>query len=275
MKQSSKYGIKARSRGARQAGENEVVNSLSRGLQILECFALRTPRLSQVNLQKLTDIPKSTLFRLLRTLARLHYLKYDAETRRYSLGPKVLTLGFSLLQNLEAREIARPYLDSLSKELNRGVSLLMLDDNEMVYVERIRVPILRDFNIGIGSRVPIYNTASGKAVLAYLPQVRVDQIINELKKDRRLIPYIGKNGEKIGRSLVEVRRQGYAINDQESLRGVRAIAVPIFSASGLEYAINVVVPPEEVSVKELRLSYAPRLIAAGRELSAAMGYREK
>ena len=254
---------------------SELVNSLSRGLLVLECFTLEEPRLTQSNIQKLSKIPKSTLFRLLKTLTGLNYLKCDPESRRYFLGPKVLTLGFSVLQNLEVRGIARAYLDSLSREFNRGVSLLMLDKDEMVFVERIRVPILRDFNIGIGSRIPVYNTAAGRAVLAHLSRERVVQIVKDIKKDGRTASCIGKKGEKLFEILAEVRKQGYAINDEESIKGVRAIAVPIFSAEGIAYAMNLVVPPEEITVEELRRKYAPRLIEVGREISEAMGYQDR
>ena len=83
---------------------------------ILECFARSPGRLSQSNIQKITSIPKSTLSRLLHTLTGLNYLKYDSETKKYSLHPKILKLGFSALQDSEAQEIARPYLEKLSRD---------------------------------------------------------------------------------------------------------------------------------------------------------------
>lgn len=260
----------------RLSHDNEVdlVNSLSRGLLILESFTARQPRLFPSQIQTLTNIPRATLFRLLKILKGLNYLKYDSESKKYYLGPSVLRLGFSVLQTLEAREIIRPYLEKLSRKFNRSIGLLMLDNCEMVYIERIRVPSLRDFNISVGSRIAVYPTAAGKAVLAYLNKEKLKQIIDELKKDGQAAQYIGKNGEKLFNSLDEVRRQGYSMNNEELFKGVRGIAVPIFSAEGVTYAINTAVPPEEVSVDDLRNIYAPELMAVGKDISRLLGHQD-
>jgi IclR family pca regulon transcriptional regulator len=190
------------------------------------------------------------------------------------LGPKVLSLGFSVLQSLEVREIARPYLEKLSREYNKSVNLLMLDRNEMVFIERIRVPGPRDYNVSIGSRIPVYNTAAGKAVLAYLEQEKFGEVIREIKRDPSAVGYIGKNGEKLVQVLNKVKREGFATNDEESAKGLRAIAVPIFLSEGVACAIDLIVASEEVSLRELKINYAPKLIKIGKEISEAMGYRD-
>jgi IclR family KDG regulon transcriptional repressor len=265
MKPGSKYGPK----------EIDLVNSLSRGLLILELLTQSPFRLSQSKIQELTDIPKATLYRILRTLTELQYLRCDPESKKYSLHPKVLILGLSILENLEVREIARPYIEKLSREFNRSVSLLMQDGAEMVFIERVKVPMLRDFNVGIGSRIPIYITAPGRAVLANLNREKLQEVVSRLnKKDPLAAPYLRNNCEKLYNSLVEVRNQGYAINDEESQKGLRGIAAPIFSPEGVIYALSISVPPEEVSVDKLRSKYAPRLVAVSKEISGAIGHRE-
>jgi IclR family pca regulon transcriptional regulator len=268
MKQSSKYETNLRL-------TNYLANSNIKELLILECFTPSRPRLSQSEIQKITNISKSTICRLVRALTELGYLKYDSESKKYYLGPRVLSLGFSVLQSMEVREIARPYLERLSRECNKSVNLLMLDRDEMVFIERIRVPGPRDYNISIGSRIPIYNTAAGKAVLAYLDRERLEQIINEIKKDDEIAQNIGENGRILITSLNKVRREKYAINDEESQKGVRAIGVPVFSSEGVAYAMDLVVPSEEISINELRSIYAPKMIKMGKEISEAMGYQGK
>lgn len=255
------------------APHSKFTNSLSRGLRILESFTQNRPHLSLSEIQKATDTPKSTVFRLLRILTELNYLKYDAENKKYYLGPKVLSLGFSVLQSLETREIARPFMQRLSGECNKSVNLLMLDRQQMVFIERIRVPGIRDFNISIGSTIPIHNTAPGRAVLAYVGQEKFKEIIQGIKKDPEAARHIGKNANRLIQILDEVRRDGFAINDEEFAKGIRAIAVPIFSPDGITCAIDIVVAPEEISVDELRTQYAPKLIRTGKEISEAMGWQ--
>jgi DNA-binding IclR family transcriptional regulator len=252
--------------------QNDFNSSVRRALLILESFTTRQPRLSLSEIHRVTNIPKSTVFRLVGALAGLNYLKYDAEGKKFFLGPKVLSLGFTVLRNLEDREIARPYMQSLVREINLTVGLLMLEKAEMVFIEKIRVPTLRDINIGIGSRLPVYNTAAGRVVLAHLSPEKLQAVVGEIKNDSSAAQYMRKNGKSLLASLAEVRRRGYATNDEESMEGIRALAVPIFSADGVAYAMHLVVTPEQIAVDRLVREYAPKLIATGREISEALGY---
>jgi DNA-binding IclR family transcriptional regulator len=149
----------------------------------------------------------------------------------------------------------------------------MLDGNEMVFIERIRVPGPRDYNVSIGSRIPVYNTAAGRAMLAYLEEKKFSEIVNEIKENHSAARYIGQNGKTLVQFLNGVKREGFATNDEESAKGLRAIAVPIFSSEGVACAIDLIVASEEVSLKELKGDYAPKLMKTGKEISEAMGYR--
>jgi IclR family transcriptional regulator, pca regulon regulatory protein len=247
-------------------------NSVVRALSILESFTLKDQNLSFPQIHRMTNIPRSSVFRLLRTLSELNYLRYNRENKKYSLGARVLSLGFSVLQSMEIREITRPYLEKLSREFNKSVNLLMLDRLRMVFIERIRVPGVRDFHISIGSTVPVYNTAAGKVVLAYLPQDKVAGIIEGIKKDPQGRRHIGRDGKDLLQALKEVRRDAFAIYNEEASKGMRAIAVPIFSSKGVECAMDMVVAAEEISVDELKTGYAPRLVRAGNEISEVLGW---
>lgn len=255
--------------GTNNMAYSKFVNFLSRGLLILECFTPNRHHFSLSELSKNTHISKSTVFRILKTLCEMNYLKYDSQNKKYYLGAKVLSLGFSVLQSMELRDIARPYIEKLSRECNKTVNLAILDKHEMVYIERVRVPGLRNFNISIGNRIPVWNTAVGKAVLAHLEEERLNEIIKELKE----LPECNISGKKLMKELGEVRKNGYAVNDQEYLRGVRAVAVPVFSPNEVTCAINIIGEPEEVSMIELRNIYAPKLIKLGKELSEALGFQ--
>lgn len=245
-------------------------NSLVRGLLVLECFTPRKDQFTLAALSKLLNIPKSSLYRVVKTLSEMDYLRFEEQSKRYYLGTRVLSLGFSVLQSMELREIARPYMEKLSRECNKTINLAILDKHEMVYIERIRVPSLREFNISIGSRIPVWNTAVGKAVLAHLEPQKLKEIIEKL---RALKKYEITFEVKLEEALDTVRKAGFAIQDQEYIRGIRAIAVPIFSPTGVSCAINIVAEPEEVSVEELKNIYAPKLIRLGEQLSRALGHR--
>lgn len=118
--------------------------------------------------------------------------------------------------------------------------------------------------------MPILNTAVGKAVLAFLDPGEIPAIIGKLK----LAGEFDGTEEDVTKSLADVRRDGFASTDREMSRGILALAVPVFSPQGVECAINMVAEPEDVTIETFRAEYAPKLMAVGRELSKALGYRE-
>ena len=244
--------------------------SLTRGLLVLECFSPQKDSFTLSDLAKLLVIPKSSLHRVVKTLSRMNYLRYEEQSKRYYLGMRVLSLGFSVLQSMELREIARPYLEKLSRECNKTLNLAVLDRDEMVYVERVRVPGIRTYNIGVGNRIPLWSTAVGRALLAHLDPERVRVLLKKVKAS----PDFTLSEAGFMKILSETKRDGFAISNQEHQRGIIAVAVPVFSSTGAVGAVNLVAEPEDVTIPELRTEYAPKLIRLGRELSAALEYRE-
>jgi len=187
------------------------------------------------------------------------------------LGPKVLSLGYCSLQTIDSREIIRPYLETLSKECNRTVNFCVLDDTEMVYIERIKAPDIVFLDIVIGSRIPLYNTAVGKVVLANLEKKKIEDILEKIKSDPNAIPFIS-NRQRLYRILEKVKLNGFALNDEELRKGIRAIAVPIFSSEGIVGGINLVVASALESMDELKNKYALPLLITSKKISESLGY---
>ncbi len=244
-------------------------SSLARGLLVLESFTPETKSFSLSELSKYLEVPKSSLHRVVKELAGMNYLRYEEQAKRYYLGTKVLSLGFSVLQGMELRDIARPYLEQLSRECNKTVNLAVFDRDEMVYVERIRVPGIRTYNISIGARIPLWESAIGKVVLAHLPSEK----LNEMLKKLRSHPQMKVNENELLDELDQVRKDGFALH-QVFNRGFLAVAVPVFSTNGVACAINMVAEVEDATIDVLKEQYAPKLMAVGRELSKALGHRE-
>jgi IclR family pca regulon transcriptional regulator len=170
---------------------------------------------------------------------------------------------------MELREIARPYMEMLSRECNKTINLAVLDRAEMVYVERISVRSIRAYNISVGSRIPPWKSATGKAVLAYLDPSTVSEMLKKAGKEGVF------TGDEITfmKALADVRTNGFAASDQEQRAGILAIAVPFFSPKGVAGAINLVAEPEDVSIEVLKTDYAFKLMRVGSQLSEALGHR--
>jgi IclR family pca regulon transcriptional regulator len=255
--------------------KDSFVNSLQRGLQILEAFAPERPRLRLHDLTVNTGMPKTTVLRILRTLLSLRYLRFDASSRAYFLGPRAMSLGYATLAGLDLREIARPYLEELSHQTQQNVNLGILDETEVVYIERITVKHLIRTDHTVGSRVNLHSTAIGRAILANLPPEHSEGIVGKIVAERTPLRQLAKTPAQFRDLLKEVRRRGYSLNNEEFIPGIRAIGAPIFDGQGtVEGAINMPVFSKTISLKQLTGKFAPMLVRVAGEISACRGFKK-
>jgi len=247
------------------------VTSLQKGLSVLEAFTPDRPVMKLQDLTSSTGMPKTTVFRLLRTLTSLNYLRFNTTTREYSLGPKAMSLGYTTLASLDLREIARSYLEELSRLSGQNVNLGILDGAEVVYIDRITKKQLIKTDHTVGSRVSVHATALGRAILAYLNREEFEKIWKKMLANPVEGQELGTKHEEFLGMLKEVRRKGYSLNNEEFIKGIRAIGAPIFNARReIKGAINMPVFSKSVSVKQLTSQYAPMLISTAERISASV-----
>ena len=249
------------------------VNSLIRGLEILESFTPSDPHLTLQDLAGKTGLPKTTVHRFLKTLLTMNYVTLDSRTKSYSLAPRVMALGFSVLSGMDLRQTAFPYMEALSKETDQNVNLAVLDRAEMLYIERITVRQIININLYVGSRVNCYMTAMGRSLIAFLSRESYEQLLSELLRDKEAVKVIGRNGEKLNAILDEVRRRGYASNDGEWVPGLRAIGAPVFNGRGeVEASLNMSFISQMIGFDEMIEKYVPPLMTTAGRISAALGF---
>lgn len=249
-----------------------AIETLERGLSVLSLFRRDASELSLTEISRSADLNMTTSLRIASTLEEAGYLNRDPETKRYRPALKVLQLGFTALQTLDIRQVARPPLERLSRETGETVSHAVLDGLEIVYVDRIRNRQIVGVVLGLGSRLPAHCTSMGKAMLAFLPD---DQLTRRLKRARLEACTSNSitNVEDLQDELVKVRQRGYAVNDQELAIGLRALAAPIRGENGdAVAAVNISGSTETIPRRRLREELAPRLLEATEEISQALGH---
>jgi IclR family pca regulon transcriptional regulator len=252
-----------------------LVESLAKGLEILHVFSANPTGLRLPEVTRLTGLPKATAYRFLQTLVSENYLRFFPASGTFRLGPKVMSLGFGALLSLDIAELAQPYLEDLSGKIHQNVNLGVLDGVEVVYLVRIKVQSILGINLTVGSRISAYNSAIGKAILAYLSPEQLQPIIDEISLDPAVAKKIGRDGRILKQQLAVIRKQGYAVNDGETVPGLASVAAPIRNAKGLvEAAINVPVFAELCSVKTLVEEHLPLLLEMAKTISQLRGYPE-
>jgi IclR family pca regulon transcriptional regulator len=229
--------------------------SLERGLAILSAFGSDRSTIGVSELSRELGLSRSTTHRYIATLTSLGYLQQDAETKRYRLGPRVLDLGFAAINSMDIREISVPHLQALSDSTGFTVNMAILDGPDVVYIERCRTSRTGqreiDLNLHVGSRLPAYCTAMGKALLAFVPADRLEEILDETELTARG-PNTITDRAGLRAEMKRVRAAGVAVNNEELAYGLRSIAAPVRSQAGdVVAAINIAVHRSLVSMDEL------------------------
>ncbi|GAA0472719.1 IclR family transcriptional regulator [Actinoplanes capillaceus] len=254
--------------------------SLERGLMILSSFSETRPVLGIADISRAVTLNKSTTYRYVATLARLGYLQQDPETKKYSLGPKVVDLGFAALNSLEINRVAAPCLQSLADETGYTVSMAVLDGPDVVYVERRRSgratsAFAISLNLHVGSRLPAYCTSMGKVLLAHQEPAVLRALLDRTDFARRG-PKTLTNREQLTAALAKIRQTGVAANDEELAAGLRSVAAPVRDRTGrviaaINIAVHLTVWATTADTVVARLERPLRHTAA--EISTRLGYR--
>jgi IclR family transcriptional regulator, pca regulon regulatory protein len=253
--------------------------SLERGLTILSSFTENNPVLGVADLARAVGLNKSTTHRYVATLAKLGYVQQDPETKRYSLGPRVVDLGFAAINSMEITRVAASYLQALSDETGYTVSMSVLDGPDIVYVDRRRSGRASSFAMGlhlhVGSRLPAYCTSMGKVLLAFCEPAELRTLLDRTDLARRGPKTITAR-EQLMAALARVRHSGIAVNDEELAAGLRSVAAPVRDRTGrvvaaVNIAIHLTVWNASVESVVSRLEGPLRHTVA--EISERLGHR--
>lgn len=244
------------------------MTSLARGLAVVRAFSDSRKPQTIAQISQKTGIPRAAVRRCLHTLKQLGYV--DAELNNFSLRPKVLTLGYSYLSSTPLTVSSQPYLNNISRELGESSSLAVLDDGEVLYVARSAASRVMSVALNTGSRLPAYCTSLGRVMLANLPPQELDAYFTRVKL-RPMTEHTVVNQKRLREILAGVRRDGYALIDEELELGLRSIAVPVRGASGqVLAALNVGAQAARVSAEKMKQEFLPVLLRGAQELSVLL-----
>lgn len=202
----------------------DFITALARGLQVLRCFQAGSGALGNLELARLTGLPKATLSRITYTLTELGYLRYDRDSGRYAPGHGVLALGLGLLSGLEVRQLAKPAMQSLAQQTGGALALGTCDGDAMAYVEAIHGSSALYLRLPVGCRVSM-DSAMGRAYLALLPAAARRDLMLRLGA---LAPL----PEVIDRCVADLAATGCCFAMGEWQSGINAAAAPFESATG-------------------------------------------
>ncbi len=253
-------------------GRNHI-RALEKGLELLILLSRHDTELSLERLSKEAGFSKTTCFRLLQTMRRLNFVTQSAETKGYQLGPRNISIGTAALDRQSVRTIAVPYMRRIRAQTNETVNLTILDGAEVVFVERIEANFIVNSNLYVGSRLPVHCSSMGKAILAYLPENKLVEVLDKLVFQPRTAKTITSRSRFI-EELAGIRTTGTAINNEELEKGLFAIAGPIRDHSGEAIAaMNISFPLVRHHIQDALADFVPIIKETCIEISSLLGFR--
>lgn len=248
-------------RTPRQGG----VQSIDRAVSILNCFSMDVEELTLGDIANATHLPKPTVYRLLSALRKHQWIEQDEKTGYYRLGFRLFTLGAIVGNQMDLRRSALPIMQRLAEETQETVNLNLVDDGQRICIELVEGShAIRNF-VKIGTRHSLLAGASGKVLLAHVPESVAVAIM------KAGFP-IGVTSERwaLEAELEVIRRQGYAVTYSDRVQGACGISAPVRGKSGSLLAGLTVSGPED-RIRDAQSYVVSRLLVAAEELSSRMG----
>jgi IclR family pca regulon transcriptional regulator len=237
----------------------------------MKALSVPAPGLTLAEVARDTGLTRAAVRRFLLTLAELGYVRADGG--RFSLTPRVLELGHTYLSSLTLPELAQPHLRELVEQVHESSSMSVLDGSDIVYVAREPTRRIMTVAIAVGTRFPAHVTSMGRVLLADLAPDALDAFLEGVQLEP-LTAQTLTTESAIRNELERVRRQGYAIVDQELEQGLRSVAVPVRDHRGRAVAaVNVSAHATRKTLDGIRRELLPPLRAtAARIESDLSGY---
>lgn len=248
--------------------------TVKKAMDILDCLGQSDNPLSASEVGRRLGISRSTAYRLLATLNAGGYVAQDSvNPEKYRLGFKILELANSLLDKIELRQLAPPYLKELRDLANETVHLVVMDRGQVAYVDKVECQQAVRMYSTIGRRGYAHSTAIGKAMMAFMLEGAVAEIIEQHGLPA-FTPNTITDQESLLQELARIREQGYAVDDVENEEGIRCVGAPILDYQGRPVAaISISGPAFRVTAERARvLSRAVKATAA--KISRQLGYLE-
>lgn len=248
------------------------VQVLDRTLGILDVLAEARVEMGPAELAERLSLHKSTIHRLLRVLERHRFIRRNPNHGKYGLGMRLFELGSRAVAQLDLRERAEPFLRRLVGETGETAHVCVLEGTEMMSVANAEGPRTLRTPATVGRRTPVHCTSVGKALMAYLPERTIDELLARVRLTQYTRNTITTRAA-LKADLQRIRERGYAVDNEEIEEGLRCVGAPIRNYTGRVVAAMSIAGPVFRVTNERLPALARAVVAASRDLSRDIGYR--
>jgi DNA-binding IclR family transcriptional regulator len=247
------------------------VRVLEKAIKIFDLFSYGDDSFTLAEMRKRTGLPKTTIFRILKTFESAGFFKYDPDRERYSLGLRVLELGGLVYSSLSIRKAAASYMDALSNSLKATILLGVMKDDQLLYIDKRDMDSIIRVTSHIGLKRPPYFGMLGMTLLAHMDDKERDRLLR-LYPLTKITPKSVTDVDRIMKKLDEAKKKGYYMEQDEIVEGLLGIGVPIRDFSGnVVAALGATQPVFQVKTGTIE-NTIHQLLEASRSISKELGY---
>jgi IclR family transcriptional regulator, KDG regulon repressor len=246
-----------------------IIQSLDRGLKIMNILGIADRPLSLNDISGYFDIDRSSIFRLVATLMHNGYVRQDEETKKYSLGFRIMELSGAIGEQTKIETIIRPVIQRVCAATRQNTHLAILDGTEVVFIAVEQPRDSLSVHITVGTRESAGATALGKALISNLDGTKMEEVLGSLELKR----YTGRtiiSKDELREHLAAVRRKRIAVDDEEYKAGIVCFAAPVLNnRNEAEYSLGISGPRDRMI--ERREEFMALVRDAGIEVSRLLG----
>ena len=248
------------------------INSLARGIKLLEKLAEAGKPLTLSQIAESMEMTLPTAYRFLYTLQAIELIEKEPDRKAYRITPSVLKLGYGVFRSSELWNMAHPYLVKASQEYGETFNLAILEEDQILYIDRIKTQSILTINLEIGSKLPAYCTSMGRVLLAWLPHDEACKRLEINPRDKHTTHTV-TDLDALLSILAEVRKTGYATNAGELAPELYSAAAPILNRQGQAVAaLNMAVNAARHDLDYLQSVMVPAVMQCADKISSALGY---
>ncbi len=247
------------------------VQSIDRAVAILECFSENKRELKLSDIANMLDLNKSTVHGILNTLKYHRFIEQDEINQKYRLGTRFIVYSDLVVNSMDIINISYPVIEKLCEKIEETVHIAMLDGHDVVFIDKKECNKSIKTSTKIGARVKAYSTADGKIILCYLGKDKLkDCLPRNLKK---LTPNTITDKQLFLEELNKIKKNGYAVDYEETVLGLVGIAAPIFDyTDSVKYSLSATVPSVRINEDKIK-GYIEIIKTAANEISSRIGYK--
>ncbi|MDB5964652.1 MAG: transcriptional regulator, IclR family [Polaromonas sp.] len=244
------------------------VQSFARGLEVIRSFSAQARAQTLTEVAARSGLSRAGARRILLTLQSLGYVHSDGKLFR--LSPRILDLGFAYLSSMPIWNLAEPVMESLVAQVRESCSIAVLDGVDIVYVMRVPTHKIMSISLGVGSRLPAYCTSLGRVLLAALPDDLLRERLDASEATARTRHTLTDTNELMAK-ILQVRRQGWSLVNQELEEGLVSMSAPITGKTGHTVAgLNISGQANRTSAKAMQDTMLQPLLSAAQKISGLL-----